>query len=360
MAEKNKKRQQTDDELLADTWQVDDDGGDPIVADWTVSDDDDDDDGDNNDEEFLSGDSIDNVAVVKELQTLKRKDKFAKLKQIKKQKASDETKRIETTKTPLEMHEEFLSHWPTIIGDEEKSTEKLKVEHFYGANSIETATCKNGCSFVSAIAIAMPSYKKKLVAAATTTSEEDRGSPVVLVICASAHRSTDIINSISQGLKCKIAKLFAKHFKVEEQVDVLSKQTFPVAVGTPNRLAKLVELGALSLSRTQLILVDDFVDEKKLTILTMPIVRDDFYNFLYKYVLSELSHIKLTLVKGSLRLTSATVNNDQTTAEAQKSNSSSSATPSTSKPNKNQKKIPTGTSRFKKAKFAGSTKRKGF
>ena len=357
MAQVNRK-QQRDDELV-DTWQVEDglkDDGAPIVADWTVSDDDEDDD-DNNDE-FLSGDSVDNAAVVKELQTLKRKDKFAKLKQIKKQKANDETKRIETTKTPQEMHEEFLSHWPTIAGDEDNSTEKLKVEHFYGASSIEIATCKNGCSFVSAIAIAMPSYKKKLVAAATTTSEDDRGSPVVLVICASAHRSTDIINSISQGLKCKIAKLFAKHFKVEEQVDVLSKQTFPVAVGTPNRLAKLVELGALSLSRTQLILVDDFVDEKQLTILTMPIVRDDFYNFLYKYVVSELSHIKLTMVKGSLRLTS-TVNKDQQSLEEQKEGSSSSSS-SISKTRKNQNKIPTGTSRFKKAKFDGLSKRKGF
>lgn len=53
------------------------------------------------------------------------------------------------------------------------------------------------------------------------------------------------------GLKCKIAKLFAKHFKVQDQIDLLSKQYFPVAVGTPNRLAKLVELGALSLCRVK-------------------------------------------------------------------------------------------------------------
>lgn len=56
---------------------------------------------------------------------------------------------------------------------------------------------------------------------------------------------------IHAGLKCKIAKLFAKHFKVQEQIELLSKQYFPVAVGTPNRLSKLVELGALSLSRVK-------------------------------------------------------------------------------------------------------------
>lgn len=47
--------------------------------------------------------------------------------------------------------------------------------------------------------------------------------------------------------------MFAKHFKVQDQIDLLSKQYFPVAVGTPNRLAKLVELGALSLSRVKVI-----------------------------------------------------------------------------------------------------------
>ena len=59
------------------------------------------------------------------------------------------------------------------------------------------------------------------------------------------------VSSPEIGLKCKIAKLFAKHFKVQDQIDLLSKQYFPVAVGTPNRLAKLVELGALSLSRVK-------------------------------------------------------------------------------------------------------------
>ena len=62
-----------------------------------------------------------------------------------------------------------------------------------------------------------------------------------------------LLQSYNTGLKCKIAKLFAKHFKVQDQIDLLSKQYFPVAVGTPNRLAKLVELGALSLSRVKVI-----------------------------------------------------------------------------------------------------------
>ena len=45
-------------------------------------------------------------------------------------------------------------------------------------------------------------------------------------------------------LKCRVAKLFAKHLKVKQQQEMLA--TFsPVAVGTPNRLAKLMDLGAL-------------------------------------------------------------------------------------------------------------------
>jgi superfamily II DNA/RNA helicase len=40
-----------------------------------------------------------------------------------------------------------------------------------------------------------------------------------------------------------VAKLFAKHMKIEEQQAFLEKEVTRVVVGTPNRLEKLVELG---------------------------------------------------------------------------------------------------------------------
>ena len=62
---------------------------------------------------------------------------------------------------------------------------------------------------------------------------------------------------------CKVGKLFAKHFKVEEQRADLATRRLAAAVGTPNRLAKLADLGALRLDRLRLIAVDVHLDAKQ-------------------------------------------------------------------------------------------------
>ncbi len=62
---------------------------------------------------------------------------------------------------------------------------------------------------------------------------------------------------------CKVGKLFAKHFKQAEQEAVLSSTVMHVAVGTPNRLIKLIEAGALKLGRLRYVVVDVAMDAKK-------------------------------------------------------------------------------------------------
>lgn len=62
---------------------------------------------------------------------------------------------------------------------------------------------------------------------------------------------------------CRVAKLFAKHFKVEEQQQVLAGQHVNIATGTPNRLCKLVDLGSLKLNRVQLVILDAGKDAKQ-------------------------------------------------------------------------------------------------
>ena len=61
---------------------------------------------------------------------------------------------------------------------------------------------------------------------------------------------------------CRIAKLFAKHFKVEEQQSDLSSRAVNIASGTPNRMTKLAESGHLKLDRLQLLLLDCALDAK--------------------------------------------------------------------------------------------------
>jgi len=76
-----------------------------------------------------------------------------------------------------------------------------------------------------------------------SSSPSGRRGPHVLVICGSAIGAVELLKPLGQ-LKCRVAKLFAKHLKVKQQQEMLA--TFsPVAVGTPNRLAKLMDLGAL-------------------------------------------------------------------------------------------------------------------
>ena len=62
---------------------------------------------------------------------------------------------------------------------------------------------------------------------------------------------------------CRIGKLFAKHFKIEEQRTELLSRCVNVAVGTPNRMAKLAEDRSLKLERLKLVLIDCAIDAKQ-------------------------------------------------------------------------------------------------
>lgn len=95
--------------------------------------------------------------------------------------------------------------------------------------------------------------------------------------------------------RCRAAKLFAKHIKVEEQQKVLQQIT-PIAVGastrarapgmrcthprraypgTPARISKLLQLSALSLAHTGLVVLDGTGDTKQMTLFNMHMVSAD-------------------------------------------------------------------------------------
>ncbi len=62
---------------------------------------------------------------------------------------------------------------------------------------------------------------------------------------------------------CRIAKLFAKHFRVAEQQKLLQGTVVGVASGTPNRLCKLADMDALVLDHLQLLVLDVHLDAKQ-------------------------------------------------------------------------------------------------
>ncbi|KAJ7415634.1 cms1 ribosomal small subunit [Willisornis vidua] len=73
-------------------------------------------------------------------------------------------------------------------------------------------------------------------------NHKEKKSVVMLVICSSALRSLELIKSMTafKG-DCRVLKLFAKHIKIKEQMNMLEKGVFHIGVGTPGRVKALVD-----------------------------------------------------------------------------------------------------------------------
>lgn len=126
------------------------------------------------------------------------------------------------------------------------------------------------------------------------------GAPLVLVVTGNAQRAADLARALrsvrasgddgaEQPTKRRktstqraeaasprpaVAKLFARHFKVDEQVKWLKTQAAPLAVGTPHRIKQLVDRNALSLEHTAAIVLDHtWTDAKNRTIFDTPETR---------------------------------------------------------------------------------------
>ena len=67
-----------------------------------------------------------------------------------------------------------------------------------------------------------------------------------------------------------VAKLFAKHIKLKESVELVKKSRISIGVGTPQRVIDLLEDGALRSEGLERIVVDaSFIDVKKRGMLDM-------------------------------------------------------------------------------------------
>lgn len=73
---------------------------------------------------------------------------------------------------------------------------------------------------------------------------EATAAPAIIIITHSAIRATDLVRGLKEFDKAaKIAKLFAKHLKVEDQARFLAETKLHFAVGTPHRVKELIDLG---------------------------------------------------------------------------------------------------------------------
>lgn len=98
----------------------------------------------------------------------------------------------------------------------------------------------------------------------------------------------------------EIAKLFARHIKVEDQVAYLRRTKVAAAVGTPGRLGKLLsDADAISTSALTHIILDlSHRDAKKRCLLDIPETRDEVFRTVLgaPKILQGLKHQKIQLV----------------------------------------------------------------
>ncbi|XP_023527304.1 protein CMS1 [Cucurbita pepo subsp. pepo] len=139
------------------------------------------------------------------------------------------------------------------------------------------------------------SWKEVLCKGKLLEGETAPGSPAVLIISTSAIRAIELLKGFrSLTQECHAVKLFSKHMKIEEQVELL-KNRVNIASGTPSRIKKLIDIEALGLSRLAVIVLDIQPDVKGYSLFSLPQVRDEFWD-LYK------SYLHQRVVEGGLRI----------------------------------------------------------
>jgi len=128
---------------------------------------------------------------------------------------------------------------------------------------------------------ALPSLKTRL-----GQRPKNFGAPTLIFVAAAALRVADATRILkrmkdeSGSTKAgDIAKLFGKHFKLDEHSRYLKKTRVGAAVGTPGRIGKLMtETDSLSNSALSHIVIDTtFRDSKKRNIFDIPETKEELF-----------------------------------------------------------------------------------
>ncbi|KAI4850844.1 hypothetical protein E4T44_02055 [Aureobasidium sp. EXF-8845] len=112
---------------------------------------------------------------------------------------------------------------------------------------------------------------------------KQKSTPHTIVIAASGIRAADLTRALRkfQTKESFIAKLFAKHIKLQEAITMVKENKLGMGVGTPQRLIDLFDDGALSAGRLERIIIDaSHIDSKKRGILDMKEVQSPLIKLL--------------------------------------------------------------------------------
>lgn len=98
------------------------------------------------------------------------------------------------------------------------------------------------------------------------------GSPHTIIVAGAGLRAAELARVLRpySTEAATIAKLFAKHIKIGEQIAFLKRRRTGIAVGTPQRLDDLMSEGTLNTTKLERIIIDaSHIDIKKRGILEM-------------------------------------------------------------------------------------------
>lgn len=87
--------------------------------------------------------------------------------------------------------------------------------------------------------------RKKKKGPKLSDAPQEKGAPHTLVVAGAGLRAADLTRALRQfqTKDCMVAKLFAKHIKLQEAVETTKKTRMGIGVGTPQRLIDLLENG---------------------------------------------------------------------------------------------------------------------
>lgn len=218
----------------------------------------------------------------------KKAKKKRKLLQLK-EKSSKSSRKLRLYETPESQYEAVTQYLLDSC-----NLSDLNASHFFNPYDVpkknNSGMVEKGGICSRALKVGCQGFKKEV-----KSRRGDPGCPLAVIICASANRCVTINSEISHTFQCKVSKLFAKHLKVQDQVEAL-KTFAPVAIGTPHRINKLIEFGALNLTQSTVILMDITKDAREMNMFSSQDTHPQIYSFLSEHVQPELAHLNLALI----------------------------------------------------------------
>ncbi|EOD44670.1 Replication regulator protein [Neofusicoccum parvum] len=118
----------------------------------------------------------------------------------------------------------------------------------------------------------LPAFLMNFSKSSLKKASKEKGRPHTLVVAMAGLRAADIVRPLRkfEDKGVKVAKLFAKHIKLQEAIDSCKKLRMNIGVGTPKRIIDLLDNGALSAESLQRIVIDaSHIDVKKRGIMDM-------------------------------------------------------------------------------------------